>query len=57
MHKADDRPGEYRIRNDSECGERNDVWCTDEEANQTADWLSENKYSTWCTIRELLNEF
>lgn len=20
---------------------RNDVWCTDEEANQTADWLSE----------------
>lgn len=36
---------------------RNDVWCTDEEANQAADWLSENKYSMWCTIRELLNEF
>lgn len=29
--------------------------CTDEEANHTADWLSENRYCFWTTIKELLN--
>ena len=35
--------------------ERNGEDCTDEEANHAADWLSENKYCFWTTIRELLN--
>ena len=35
--------------------ERNEENCTDEEANHTANWLSENRYCFWTTIRELLN--
>lgn len=33
---------------------RNEENCTDEEANHTADWLSDNRHCFWATIRELL---
>lgn len=37
------------------CEKKTEKNCTDEEANHTADWLSENRYCFWTTIKELLN--
>lgn len=36
--------------------ERNEETCPKEYSTKNSDWLSENAYCFWTTIREILNE-